>query len=108
MENRAVFRVRRGTNHEWVTKNPILHEGEPSYEEDTGRLKFGDGVTRWVDLDYIIPEKDVKAAIQNALQAGEYDPIVTADLQAHIDSMNPHPVYDDGPSFLLLYQNAKV
>ena len=63
MDNRAVFRIRRGTNHEWVTKNPVLHEGEPSYEEDTGRLKFGDGRTRWVDLDYIIPEKDVKAAI---------------------------------------------
>ena len=27
---------------------------------------------------------------------------------AHIESETPHPVYDDGPSLLLLYQNAKV
>lgn len=26
----------------------------------------------------------------------------------HIESQTPHPVYDDGPSFLLLYQNAKA
>jgi hypothetical protein len=29
-------------------------------------------------------------------------------LDAHINSPTPHPIYDDGPSFLLLYQNAKV
>ena len=29
-------------------------------------------------------------------------------LDDHINSETPHPVYDDGPSFLLLYQNAKV
>lgn len=32
----------------------------------------------------------------------------TIALQGHVDSPLPHPVYDDGPSFLLLYQNAKV
>lgn len=29
-------------------------------------------------------------------------------LSSHVESQNPHPAYDDGPSFLLLYQNAKV
>lgn len=29
-------------------------------------------------------------------------------LPAHISSELPHPVYDDGASFLLLYENAKV
>lgn len=32
----------------------------------------------------------------------------TVALVTHINSLTPHPVYDDGPSFLLLYQNAKV
>lgn len=31
-----------------------------------------------------------------------------AVIEGHINSPNPHPVYDDGPSLLLLYQNAKV
>lgn len=30
------------------------------------------------------------------------------ELAEHILDETPHPVYDDGPSFALLYQNAKV
>ena len=30
------------------------------------------------------------------------------DLHNHVISPTPHPVYDDGPSLSLLYQNAKV
>ena len=29
-------------------------------------------------------------------------------LQDHIDSPTPHPVYDDGPSLVLFYENAKA
>lgn len=38
------------------------------------------------------------------------DPGISGDLMLtdHLDDSTPHPVYDDGPSFLLLYQNAKV
>lgn len=31
-----------------------------------------------------------------------------ASLIDHVDSPTPHPVYDDGPSLALLYENAKV
>lgn len=30
------------------------------------------------------------------------------ELDAHVNSPTPHPIYDDGPSLFLLYQNAKV
>lgn len=30
------------------------------------------------------------------------------DISEHVNSEEPHPIYDDGRSFLLLYQNAKV
>lgn len=30
------------------------------------------------------------------------------DLTEHIAAELPHPVYDDGASFILLYENAKV
>ena len=33
---------------------------------------------------------------------------ISGDLAEHVDSPLPHPVYDDGPSLELLYQNAKV
>lgn len=37
---------------EWTEKNPILLAGEIGIEKDTGKFKFGDGVTNWNDLEY--------------------------------------------------------
>lgn len=43
-------------------------------------------------------------------QGPKGDPGVDGDtaVLAHIDAELPHPVYDDGPSLLLIYENAKV
>lgn len=41
---------------EWTSKNPVLLEGEPGYETDTGLLKIGDGETAWNELDYLEDE----------------------------------------------------
>ncbi len=46
------MRWRRGTAAEWTTADPILLEGEPGFETDTGKLKVGDGSTAWTSLDY--------------------------------------------------------
>lgn len=48
---------RRGTAAEWAAANPILGEGEIGVEEDTERLKIGDGVTHWADLAIYYPSK---------------------------------------------------
>jgi hypothetical protein len=37
----------------WARNNPILAKGEPGFVLDENRLKIGDGVTAWNDLDYI-------------------------------------------------------
>lgn len=37
---------------EWESRNPKLRNGEPGFEEDTGKLKIGDGVKRWNELPY--------------------------------------------------------
>ena len=104
----AEFRVKRALSYDWITKNPVLGEGEPGMETDTGYVKFGNGMTPWVDLEYILPESGLLARVQAAIDAGEVGDLTRADLVDHIESANPHPAYDDGPSFLLLYQNAKV
>jgi hypothetical protein len=44
---------RRGSAAEWTVNNPILFAGELGYETDTTRIKFGDGVTQWVNLAYV-------------------------------------------------------
>jgi len=35
-----------------MEENPLLGPGEPTYVEDTGQIKVGDGVTPWKDLPY--------------------------------------------------------
>lgn len=86
------FEFRRGRQSEWTAANPVLHSGEPGFEEDTGRFKMGNGIDSWNDLEYFVPG----------------DSPSTGSFSAHINSDLPHPVYDDGAAFTLLYENAKV
>jgi hypothetical protein len=83
--------LKQKTAAQWETENPILWKGEPGYEVDTGRLKIGNGNSVWNHLPYFRPEQDTEIA-----------------LLEHIQSDNPHWVYDDGPSLALLYENKKV
>ena len=48
------FQLRKGTALQWFEANPVLIAGEPGYETDTGKLKIGDGVSTWTDLDEYI------------------------------------------------------
>lgn len=104
------FRPRRGTFIEWQTKNPRLGEGEMGYEIGTGRYKIGDGVRKWNDLPYFMNAESTTQYIDaeiDELSAGVTG-VTQEDLTNHVDSPTPHPVYDDGPSLTLLYENAKV
>lgn len=56
--NHNMIKLRRGTAAEWVSSEPqpggeILKLGEPGYEKDTRKLKIGNGIDGWNDLDYI-------------------------------------------------------
>ncbi len=37
----------------WQTRNPILAVKQPGFERETGKLKIGDGKTRWNSLPYV-------------------------------------------------------
>lgn len=50
MANR--IQLRRGTAAQWTAANPVLAQGEPGVESDTGKMKFGNGVTTWSALPY--------------------------------------------------------
>jgi hypothetical protein len=47
------LKLRRGTEAEWTSANPILEEGEPAFSTDTGELRIGNGTDHWADLDPI-------------------------------------------------------
>lgn len=84
----TVIKSKRGLAESWTDLNPVLKEGEIGAELDTGQLKVGDGLTHWNNLPYS--------------GSGSFL------LQEHVDAPLPHPVYDNGPSLTLLYENAKV
>ena len=50
------IQLRRDSAASWASVNPILAQGEPGAETDTGKLKIGDGVTRWNLLSYVQPD----------------------------------------------------
>jgi hypothetical protein len=81
------------TQAQWQSRNPILGSGEPGFDEDTGKVKIGDGHTHWNDLPYrddlapytlpapVISELGVSQAevVQTIAQAGSYDAVILAD-----------------------------
>jgi len=48
-----LIQIRRDSSVAWNNVNPILNQGEPGFELDSGRLKVGDGNTRWTELPYL-------------------------------------------------------
>ena len=50
---KTTFQLRRGMAEVWERNNPVLAKGEPGFVLDQNRLKIGDGVTPWLELDYI-------------------------------------------------------
>lgn len=94
------IQLRRGTTAFWVGENPTLFPGEPGVELNPGQVakfKIGDGRTPWNELAY-----------SGYIPGDPDEPVTDEALLAHINDTTPHPVYDDGPSLVLLYQNAKV
>lgn len=43
---------RRDTATNWTANNPVLAQGEPGFETDTGAYKIGDGSSTWSSLAY--------------------------------------------------------
>lgn len=52
MPQNALIALRRDTAADWTAADPILENGEPGFETDTGALKIGDGATAWTALPY--------------------------------------------------------
>lgn len=48
----ARIRIRRATGAQWISANPILGDGEITWETDTGMGKVGDGTSTYTELAY--------------------------------------------------------
>ncbi len=73
------IQLRRGTADALAAVNEILLAGEIGIETDTGRFKFGDGVTAWNSLAYSglqIPSGEGTYVLKN----GAYTPANVVDM----------------------------
>lgn len=53
MHRQTNIQIRRGTASDWASVNPTLAAGELALENDTRKLKVGDGSTAWNSLQYV-------------------------------------------------------
>lgn len=52
MPANTVIKLRRGTQAQWSSADPVLAAGEVGIETDTVSFKFGDGTLAWSELPY--------------------------------------------------------
>jgi len=64
------IKIRRGSAIYFSTTNPVLSDGEPALEIDTGKIKYGDGTTAWNSLTYFsLPAANVSGLSEVASAA---------------------------------------
>jgi hypothetical protein len=49
----TTIKIRRDTAANWTANNPLMALGEPGFETDTRKIKFGNGTQRWASLSYV-------------------------------------------------------
>ena len=59
------FQQRIDESTKWADVNPILLAGEIGIESDTKKFKFGDGTTKWSELEYAGINQDQLNAIED-------------------------------------------
>lgn len=66
------LRFKRGTAAAMAASNPILNDGEPAFETDTGKMKVGHGSTAWNDLHYVGEMAGGDADSLNGITSGSF------------------------------------
>jgi hypothetical protein len=84
-----VFDFPAKTAQEWTTTNPRLRKGEPCYEKDTGRLKIGNGRSRWNELPYFDHEDAGTGSVGPAGPKGDTGPVGPAGPKGDTGSVGP-------------------
>jgi hypothetical protein len=52
------IKLRRDTTANWALEDPVLAQGEPGYDTDTGELKIGNGSSAWTSLPTVSGSSD--------------------------------------------------
>lgn len=91
------------------TANPVLAKGEMGYEGDTGKLKFGDGVKAYNDLDYFMGTIDT--ALANYMKISDYKGSAVGVVKAADKLQTAHKINGvafDGTADITVADNTKI
>lgn len=91
------------------TANPVLAKGEMGYEGDTGKLKFGDGVKAYNDLDYFMGNIDV--ALANYMKINDYKGSAVGVVKAADKLQTAHKINGvafDGTADITIADSTKI
>lgn len=84
---KARIRLKKDTSEGWRINNPVLLDGEAGYESDTNLMKVGDGIHRWLELDYTNSGATAIASTANyAINAGALGGTSAADWAKKFDN----------------------
>lgn len=89
------IKLKRGTAAALQQVNPVLMAGEPCLETDTNKIKYGDGLTPWVNLPYANPALTV-------VDGGELFAPVTVGVPTTISGLSLWLQADDETTVQLL------
>ena len=85
---KAIIQLRRAKEPEWIKKNPILRLGEPAYSTDVNKLKIGDGIHPWSEIEYLFQSEYEE--IMELIEHGMYtagNGIVIEDRAIQLDDL---------------------
>lgn len=90
------IQLRRDTSANWQGTNPVLAQGEPGVELDTKKMKVGDGITAWNDLEYVAGGGNEENSTSNMFvkldgQNGELGPSYSGVISVSTDGLNWTP-----------------
>ena len=98
------------TAAKWTEKNPVLLVDEIGRERDTGKIKFGDGITAWKDLAYFGGDMDAAiSAVQDkltSLQGSKEGVVKAADKLATARKING--IAFDGTRDITIADDTKI
>lgn len=84
---KARIQLKKDTSEAWRINNPVLLDGEAGYESNTNLMKVGDGIHRWLELDYTNSGATAIASTANyAINAGALGGTSAADWAKKFDN----------------------
>lgn len=72
----------------WAQQNPLLQRGEIGIEQDTKKLKIGDGIHHWNELDYYIMAMDGQIPIDQSLSTTSQYPVQNKTITLKINEID--------------------